>query len=224
MNEFTFSSDFESLEPPERYGIKVDPPTPRDFGLDDYSVKIFETKKGLFKFFDPEFKAVKHLFPKFKEYKESVSDYREGCYRLRAEYWLSLSAKDFETAVARVFKVLGWETQISGGADDKGVDIWIRRNQKLAVVQCKAWNRVVGPSPVREFHSSIITANADFGFLVTSKGFSQKAFEARGSKPIVLCHAGDLVNAELATLKSYRNLSGRYNSRLISHGYNHNVN
>ena len=185
---------------PEKFGFTLKPPVPQDFGLTDAEVKILHEKGGFFSFFDREYSCVSHKKASYKKFKEALEDYANACYRGRTEYWLAMGPGRFELEVARVFQGLGWVVSVTGSSGDRGIDIRLTRNQRLAVVQCKAYNKQVGPSSVRDFHSAVITAGAYRGFLVSARGFTNGAREEAKDKPIILIHSGDLANAELSSL------------------------
>lgn len=79
--------------------------------------------------------------------KRQLVDSRGGIALIR-----SLSWREFEDLVAEAFRREGYRVveNAKGGADG-GVDIRLRRNGGLFLVQCKNWNRNrVGTSVVRE--------------------------------------------------------------------------
>lgn len=99
----------------------------------------------------------------------------------------SLTPAEFETFVADLFRRKGYGVKVSGQRGDKGVDLRLRQaNGKTAVVQCKRYQRAVGPEVVRELYGTLIHEKAAHGFLVTTAVISPAAREWARLKPITL--------------------------------------
>lgn len=63
---------------------------------------------------------------------------------------------------------------------DGGVDIYIydrSLKNKLAIVQCKAWNKYVGVSVARELHGVMVSEKVDVGIIMITGKFSDDAIE-----------------------------------------------
>jgi hypothetical protein len=201
--------------PTERFGFTLKQPQPIEFGLSENDIRIFKEKTGLFRGFDSEYKSVKHKKEAFHRYEKAKENYTLACYRGRTEYWLALSPKHFEWEVARVFQALGWSAHVTGGSGDRGCDIRLHKNEKLAVVQCKAYKKTVGPNAVRELHSVVVTFGACRGYLASVRGFSSAAIHEAEGKPIVLIQAIDLAAAELCSISENLGPYNQYRSKLF---------
>lgn len=79
---------------------------------------------------------------------------------------------EFEQLTARVFDNLGFETELTPGGGDGGVDIYARFGNEVYVISCKRYKDIVAPMYVRDIHSVAVMENADAAFLVTSGRFS----------------------------------------------------
>ncbi len=69
---------------------------------------------------------------------------------LRFEEVRSMSGAQFEVFTADLFRALGHQAVVLGGAGDQGVDVIVNRRGELVAVQCKNHKRPVGNRPVQE--------------------------------------------------------------------------
>ncbi|MGC8641068.1 MAG: restriction endonuclease [Isosphaeraceae bacterium] len=135
--------------------------------------------------------------------RQAIRDGREKTERLRmqarrAELKLaqltSLSPETFEEFVAELFEALGYDVERTGGTGDEGADLRLRRNDLLAVVQCK-YNKksVVGSPELQRFLGTIHHTRSHKGFFVTTSTFSLAAEKFVADHPIELVDGPRLV-------------------------------
>lgn len=96
----------------------------------------------------------------------------EGSAALSAMSW-----REFEALIAEAFRQQGFTVaeNPTGGADG-GVDLVLRRDSRLYLVQCKHWRRSsVGVAVVRELYGVVTARGAKGGFVVTSGTFTIEA-------------------------------------------------
>ena len=79
---------------------------------------------------------------------------------LRFEAVRSMSGAQFEDFTADLFRALGHQVVVLGGAGDQGVDVIVNRRGERVAVQCKNHKMPVGNRPVQEVYAgaSIIGA------------------------------------------------------------------
>ena len=93
----------------------------------------------------------------------------------------TLSWKEFEELMGEAYRRQGYtiiENQDLGPDDqpDGGVDLVIKKSDRIFLVQCKQWRKVkVGVSVVREMYGIMTAQNADGVIIVTSGFFTQEA-------------------------------------------------
>jgi restriction system protein len=100
----------------------------------------------------------------------------------------SLSWEDFECQVGEVYRRQGFTVQISEalGADG-GVDIRLRKDDEVVLVQCKSSEKwKVGAPVVREFFGVLVSEGAHRGIVVSKASFSRDAKEFAAGKPLQL--------------------------------------
>jgi restriction system protein len=108
-------------------------------------------------------------------------------------YWAFLDGYAFERATAEVLERHEFNTVVTPGSGDGGVDIEVTRNGLKGVVQCKAHTSCVGPHVVRDLYGVIHHSRASFGIIVSRGGFTKGAVEFARDKPILFLNTDDLI-------------------------------
>lgn len=113
---------------------------------------------------------------------------------LRAMPW-----RDFEMLVGEAYRRLGFQvTERGGGGADGGVDLELRRNGEVTLVQCKRWKqREVHVQTVRELWGVVSHERAAGAIFVTSGKFTNDAREFAAGKKYGLVDGQELL--ELAS-------------------------
>ncbi len=89
---------------------------------------------------------------------------------------MDLSWEDFEHLVGEAFREHGFSVSETAPGPDGGVDLEVRKDGELHLVQCKRWRaRKVGVEIVRELYGVMSARGAVGGYIVTSGTFSQEA-------------------------------------------------
>jgi restriction system protein len=99
-----------------------------------------------------------------------------------------MSPQQFESKVANMFEMLGYKTEVTGGANDGGVDVVARKDGRKYYIQCKKFiTREVTPHDVRDFLGAITNVNdpAEKGFFITTGNFTLMAEKAAEGNPRV---------------------------------------
>jgi restriction system protein len=106
-----------------------------------------------------------------------------GLESIRSMRW-----RDFERMVAELYSRQGYSVdyQIEQGPDG-GVDVVLKRDGRITLVQCKNWKVwSVGVAVVREMFGVLHHEKADEVIIVTTGDFSEAAVEFAKGKPIQL--------------------------------------
>lgn len=112
----------------------------------------------------------------------------------------ALSPAEFEAYVAHLFHSKGYKVKLRGRSGDRGVDLeLVKPGGKRAIVQCKRYQRTVGPDVVRELYGTLMHEKVAHAFLVTTADISESAREWARGKPMTLVD-GDLLVDVAATL------------------------
>jgi restriction endonuclease Mrr len=86
-----------------------------------------------------------------------------------------MSPARFEREVAEMFRGLGYDAEVTGGANDGGIDVIAHKDGKMDYIKCKKFiTREVTPHDVRDFRGTITNVKnpADKGFFITTGGFA----------------------------------------------------
>jgi len=89
----------------------------------------------------------------------------------------NLDWREFEMLVGEAFRLGGYEVlETGGGGADGGIDLALRKDGELFLVQCKQWRALkVSVNVVRELYGVMADRGAAGGFVVTSGVFTPDA-------------------------------------------------
>ena len=113
-----------------------------------------------------------------------------------------LSWESFEELCAILFAKQGWRVLANDkkGADG-GVDLWMKRRMRSAIVQCKRYDdAIVTIKVIREMYGLMHEYGVNEVYVVTSSRFTKECYHFAKAKPITLIDG----EALLALLKKYR--------------------
>ncbi len=96
--------------------------------------------------------------------------------------------KDFEYLVAEAYRRQGYQVEYSlGRGADGGVDLTLRKDGQMSLVQCKQWKALsVGAPVIREMFGMTTAEKADQAIIVTTGNFTRDAQAFAVGKPIRL--------------------------------------
>ena len=103
------------------------------------------------------------------------------------QVWIAFDGVQFEQAVAKIFREKGFVVEFTPRSNDKGVDLIIKKDGAVSIVQCKAYKKNVGVRAVRELVGVRASwPNAEEAFLVALFDFSRGAKEFAAEQNIKL--------------------------------------
>lgn len=122
--------------------------------------------------------------------KRKILDKQESIDTVRKLNW-----KEFEELVGEAFRRQGYDVyENTGAGPDGGIDLSLKKNGELILVQCKQWKNVkVGVDKVRELYGVQMSQNANKSILMTSGFFTQEAKNFAADKPIDLVEGSELL-------------------------------
>jgi hypothetical protein len=106
--------------------------------------------------------------------------------RKNYDYWSTVNPYEFEREIALLFKKHGFNSRVTKGSGDGGIDIILKKDSEKFIVQCKRHQSKVGPSTVRDLYGAMAGGGYNAGYVVCPSGFSKKAFEFSKGKKITL--------------------------------------
>lgn len=124
-------------------------------------------------------------------------------YQHTVDDLIKLSWKDFENITGEYFRQQGYQVEESlGRGPDGGVDLRLRKNSELTLVQCKKWkNKKVGLPLVRELLGAKTAEKADKITLITTSDFTGEAIQFAYKHKIELINGKQLIRKIKQTRK-----------------------
>jgi HJR/Mrr/RecB family endonuclease len=108
---------------------------------------------------------------------------------LRFEAVRSMSGAQFEVFTADLFRALGHQAVVLGGAGDQGVDVIVNRRGERVAVQCKNHKRPVGNRPVQEVYAGAQHHRCVEACVVAPAGYTRGAIALARSTGVSLYDA-----------------------------------
>ncbi len=97
-----------------------------------------------------------------------------------------MSGAEFEHYMADVFKSLGYNATVLGGAGDQGVDLLLHKGHERVAVQCKNYRRPVGNTPVQQVFAGKQHYGVNRAWVVAPAGFTKGAFALARTTGVLL--------------------------------------
>ncbi|MDW8394897.1 MAG: restriction endonuclease [Anaerolineae bacterium] len=97
-----------------------------------------------------------------------------------------LNARSFEHFIASVFEHQGYVAQVTGGANDQGVDIRLWKDGRQSIVQCKFTRGAIAPHVIRDLYGTLAHERADEAWLITLGWVTEQGRAWARGKPIHL--------------------------------------
>ena len=142
-------------------------------------------------------------FAAYLRYKDALSafarketDYRAQIERQRVTFWKSLSGVAFERELGTLFVRMGYDVKHTPQTADGGIDLYLRKDAKLTIVQCKAHNSRIPISVARELVASMIDARADNAIIACFDGVTLPVADYIRDKRITVLDANDIIKLE----------------------------
>jgi len=86
-----------------------------------------------------------------------------------------LSGHQFEILCANVLAAAGWQTELTPGSGDQGVDIVATKNTSRVAIQCKHHRAPVDNAAVQQVVAGLLHYACRTGVVVSSSGFTRSA-------------------------------------------------
>ena len=108
---------------------------------------------------------------------------------------------EFENFCANLFQKMGYATMVTPPTNDGGYDIWLERDEKTAIVECKCYceTHSVGRPVIQKLVGANSVKGADSMFLITTSNFSAGAIQYAQEVGVELINGSHL----LVLLKQY---------------------
>ena len=114
---------------------------------------------------------------------EKITNLRVNPNWTNRNWWWSLDGWEFEEEVAKVFRLNGYEAEVTRKTADGGIDLLMYKDNKKIIVQCKHYSSEVGVSVVRELNGIKDDFRANELILVASSGVTKGCKDFIRNKP-----------------------------------------
>ncbi len=108
---------------------------------------------------------------------------------LRFEAVRSMTGAQFEVFTADLFRAMGHQAVVLGGAGDQGVDVIVNRRGERVAVQCKNHKKPVGNRSVQEVYAGARHHRCVEACVVAPAGYTGEAFALASSTGVSLYDA-----------------------------------
>jgi Restriction endonuclease len=108
---------------------------------------------------------------------------------LRFEAVRSMTGAQFENFTADLFRAMGHQAVVLGGAGDQGVDVIVNRRGERVAVQCKNHRKPVGNRPVQEVYAGARHHRCVEACVVAPAGYTRGAIALASSTGVSLFDA-----------------------------------
>ena len=110
----------------------------------------------------------------------------------RFELVRAMSGAQFEIFMADLFRAMGHQATVLGGAGDQGVDVIVAYQGQRVAVQCKNYKRAVGNKPVQEVYAGARHYRCQQAWVVAPLGYTKGAIELARSTGVSLFDANTI--------------------------------
>jgi HJR/Mrr/RecB family endonuclease len=95
----------------------------------------------------------------------------------RLDIMRKMNPVEFESFIGSLFSGMGYLVDTTKKSGDHGVDLYLRKDGNLAIVQCKRYNEgnQISEGTVRDFYGSMLHERASEGYIVTTSSFTMPA-------------------------------------------------
>jgi restriction endonuclease Mrr len=104
---------------------------------------------------------------------------------------------DYEMMVADALTDLGWQTRLTKGSGDQGIDVIAEKRQRRVVIQCKRYASSIGNAAVQEAHAGKSFEKAQYAAVVSNAPFTRGARQLAASTNVILLHDDELAQLDM---------------------------
>jgi len=107
------------------------------------------------------------------------------------KWWRGLDGYEFEAELSKLFDYVGYRVKTTPRSNDEGIDLWLEKDERQVIVQCKAHSNPVGRpdcqrllgvfSSLKESRKSV-----DEAWIISTNGFTAGAQQFVERFPIFL--------------------------------------
>jgi restriction system protein len=126
----------------------------------------------------------KEIMDKYNMFLSCESEYLWWQQRDKETFWKTLTGRQFEIEIAKLFEGLGYKAEICKQGGDNGIDIILSKNNEKIAVQCKQHKNAISPAVARDLYGTMLHFNINKGMLIVTNGFTSGTLNFCGNKDI----------------------------------------
>jgi restriction system protein len=129
-------------------------------------------------------------------FRDTMHPANERIIKWNKAFLRSLEWKRYEEVCMEYLRIKHCDANVTCTGADGGIDIKVcdKNGNMLAIGQCKAWNKPIGVSLIRELYGVMASERIKVGIFLTTSIFSQDAIEFTKNKTLLLIDADEFVN------------------------------
>lgn len=105
-----------------------------------------------------------------------------------------LSWREFEILACEIYRQLGYQVFETSSGADGGVDLTLKKDGEVTLVQCKHWRtKKIGVKTIRELYGVMISENANKAVVMCSGSYTNDAYSFAANKPISMIEGQTLL-------------------------------
>lgn len=152
-----------------------------------------QLEKTLLSVLNEDFRRASLYWIARENYLREKGKYDARVRKHRQDYWRALSGTAFEAELGKLFTLMGYNVRHTPTTGDGGVDLILRKDNKITVVQCKAHNKRIPISVARELSASVVDFHADAAIIACFEGATQPVVEYIKDKPITVLELNEII-------------------------------
>jgi restriction system protein len=168
----------------------------QNYGLEDDSRWLKEMVYFISNVVEPNVGKLDPTKENFRLVYECILTVTSNFRSSKGEYFSEMDSVAYEQLVADTLHQLGWDTRLTKGSGDQGIDVIAEMRGKKVVLQCKHYTSPVGNSAVQEAIAGKAFENADFAAVVSNATFTPHAKQLASSTGAYLLHHDSLATLE----------------------------
>jgi Restriction endonuclease len=130
------------------------------------------------------------------KYEQWIAEQQKAYWRGQEAFWRGLSGVGFERELARLFRRLGYQVSETPQTGDGGVDLILRRDGRVTVVQCKAHDKKIPIGVARELIASMQDFHAHDAIIACLEGVTKPVQQYIATKPIRIIDVRDILSLQ----------------------------
>jgi len=129
----------------------------------------------------------------YEDYRTDLKNWRYWERKRLRSHWSKMGGIEFEREMAKLFQLVGFKVELTKATGDGGIDLILYHEDRKIAVQCKRYNKDVGPHTIRDLWGTMHHLGYDEGCIATTAYFTDGVKDFARNKPIFLINMTDIL-------------------------------